>query len=545
MGKQIIVDEEARKQLKAGVDDLAKAVGATLGPKGRNVAIDKSYGGPQVTKDGVTVAKSIELKDPVKNMGAQIIIEVAKNTADRAGDGTTTATVLAQSIITGGMKNVAAGANPMDLKRGIEKGVEVVLEDVSKQSKPISTKDEIAQVATISANGDEEIGTTISTIMDKVGKDGVVTVEESQTFGLEEEYVEGMQFDKGYVSPYFMTDSERMESIIEDAYILLTDSKVSAIKDLLPVIEKLLQAGKKNLVILAEDIDGEALATLVVNKLKGVLNVVAVKAPGFGDRRSAMLEDIAILTGGTVITEKLGKKIEETELDELGQAERVVVDKEHTTIVGGKGKASEIKSRVGAITKEFEASTSDYDKEKLQERKAKLSGGVAILKVGAATEVELKEKKDRIEDALEATRAAVEEGIVAGGGVALLEAAKRLDSLKLEGDEKTGVSILRRALEEPARLIAENAGKDGGVVIMQCVGGKGYDARGDKFVDMVKAGIIDPAKVARTALENAASAAVMLLTTQVVVVELPEEKPAAPTMPAGGMGGMGGMPGMM
>jgi len=544
--KQIVFDEEARTRLLAGITALAKVVRATLGPKGRNVALAKSFGGPHITKDGVTVAKEIELEDKIENMGAQMVKEVAQNTANIAGDGTTTATVLAHAIVAAGLKNVTAGANPMELKRGIEGGVEQVIKNIKEQAKEISTKEEIAQVATISANGDDEIGNVIAEIMEKVGKDGVITVEESQTFGLSQDYVEGMQFDKGYVSPYFMTDTDRMESIIENAYILLTDVKVSAVKDFLPLVEKLLQSGKKDLVIIAEDIDGEALATLIVNKLKGVLNVVAVKAPGFGDRRSAMLEDIAILTGGSVITEKLGKKLEDAELDDLGQAEKVVVAKENTTIVGGKGTTKAIESRVDAIKNEYKKSTSDYDKEKLQERIAKLSGGVAILKVGAATEVELKEKKDRIEDALEATRAAVEEGVVSGGGVALLDAKKALDSLKFKGDKKTGVEILKRALEEPVRIIAENAGMDGGVVAMKCGGGKGYDARNDEYVNMVKAGIIDPAKVTRTALENAASAAAMVLTTQAVVVDLPEEK--GESMPAagmGGMGGMGGMPGMM
>lgn len=546
MAKQVIFEEEARKLLKNGVDILANAVKTTLGPKGRNVGIDKSYGGPQITKDGVTVAEAVaDLKNKVENMGAQAVKEVAKKTVELVGDGTTTATVLAQAIVASGFKNVAAGANPMELKRGLEKGVDVVIKNIKKQAQQISTKEEIAQVATNSANGDEEIGNTIATIMDKVGKDGVITVEESQTFGLSEEYVEGMQFDNGYISPYFMTDPDRMEAVIENAYILLTDEKVSAVKDLLPVVEKLMQAGKKNLVIVAEDIDGEALATLVVNKLKGILNVVAVKAPGFGDRRSALLEDIAILTGGTVVTEKIGKKLEDTQVEDLGQAERVVVDKENTTIVSGKGDKKAIDSRVEAIKREYEASTSDYDKEKLQERIAKLSGGVAILKVGAATEVELKEKKDRIEDALEATRAAVEEGVVAGGGVAFIDAIKVLDELKLKGDERIGVKILKRALEEPARVIAENAGKDGGVIVMQCGKGKGYDARNDRFVDMIKAGIPDSAKVTRVTLENAASVAGMLLTTEAVVVDLPEEKEESPMSAAGGMGGMGGMPGMM
>lgn len=545
--KQIIFDEDARQKLLAGIRALAKAVGTTLGPKGRNVALAKSFGGPHITKDGVTVAKEIELADKIENMGAQMVKEVAQNTADVAGDGTTTATVLAHAIVAAGLKNVTAGANPMALKKGLEKGVEAVVKDLKKQSKQISTKEEIAQVATISANGDEEIGNIIAEIMDKVGKDGVITVEESQTFGLSQDYVEGMQFDKGYVSPYFMTDADSMEAIVENAYILLTDEKISAVKDILPVVEKLLQEGKKDLVIVAEDIDGEALATLIVNKLKGVLNVVAVKAPGFGDRRVSMLEDIAILTGGTVITEKLGKKLEDAEVTDLGQAEKVVVSKEATTVVGGKGVSKAIKERVESIRNEYEKSTSDYDKEKLQERIAKLSGGVAILKVGAATEVELKEKKDRIEDALEATRAAVEEGVVSGGGVALLDARKAVDSLKLEGDEQTGLEILKRALEEPVRIIAENSGKDGGVVAMECGKGRGYDAREDKYVDMFKAGITDPAKVARTALENAASAAGMVLTTQAVVVDLPEEKSESPEAGMAGMGGMGGMgmPGMM
>lgn len=530
MAKRILHGEKARKRLKVGIDALANAVKVTLGPKGRFVALSKSYGAPAITKDGVTVAKDIELKDPVANMGAQIIKQAAEKTADKAGDGTTTATVLAQAMITAGVKNVTAGANPMAIKRGIEKGVDAVIEELKKMSKKIKTTEEIAQVATVSANNDEAIGSLIAQIMDKVGNDGVITVDESRGVNNEVEYVQGMTFDKGYLSAYFMTDTEKMEAVIENAAILITDGKISAIKDLLPIIEKLVQSGSKNLVIIAEDVDGEALATLIVNKIRGVLNVVAVKAPGFGDRRDAMLEDIAILTGGHVITEKLGKKLETAELDDLGKAGKVIVDKENTTIVDGAGSKEEINARVESLKKQVDNTTSDYDKEKLQERVAKLAGGVAILRVGAATEVELKEKKDRIEDALAATRAAVEEGIVSGGGVSYIDASRVLVALKLEGDELTGMKILERALQEPARQIAENAGKDGAVVVEKIGKGIGYNPITDSYVDMIKvAGVADPVKVARLAVQNAASVAVMFLTTEAVVAELPKEEkePAA------------------
>lgn len=545
MAKQIIYDEQARKKLKEGVDKLANAVKVTLGPKGRNIALQKSFGSPQITKDGVTIAKEIELEDNLENVGAQLMKDAASETVDKAGDGTTTAVVLAQAIVTQGLKNVAAGANPMEIRNGIEKGVSAVIEKLKKDAKEIKNKEDIKQVATISANGDEEIGERLANIMDKVGKDGVITVEEGQTFGLVERYVEGMQFDKGYDSPYFVTNSDTLEAEIEEPYILITDQKVSAVKDLLPVVEKCVQSGKKDLVILAEEIEGEALATLVVNKLKGILNVVSVKAPAFGDRRKEMLEDIAILTGGTVISEDLGKKLEATEINDLGKADKVVVAKEWTTIVGGKGKKSKIDERVEQIKREIESSDSDYDKEKLQERLAKLSGGVAVLEVGAATEVELKERKDRIEDALNATRAAVEEGVVAGGGVALLDVIKELNEVKTEGDEKIGVDILKRALEEPARQIIQNAGEEAAAIVNNMGEGKGYDFSKNtrKLVNMISAGIIDPVKVTRLALENAASVAMMLLTTEAVVVDVPEKEDEAggagsPQMPAGGMPGM-------
>jgi len=549
MAKQIIYEEQARKKLKIGVDKLANAVRVTLGPKGRNVSLEKSFGSPQITKDGVTIAKEIELEDNLENVGAQLMKDAASETVDEAGDGTTTAVVLAQAIVTQGLKNVAAGANPMEIRNGIEKGVRAVIENLKKEAKEIKNKDDIKQVATISANGDEEVGERLANIMDKVGKDGVITVEEGQTFGLVERYVEGMQFDKGYDSPYFVTNSDTLEAEIEDPYILLTDQKVSAVKDLLPVIEKCVQSGKKDLVIIAEEIEGEALATLVVNKLKGILNVVSVKAPAFGDRRKEMLEDMAVLTGGTVISEDVGKKLEATEISELGKADKVVVAKEWTTVVGGKGKKSKIDARVETIKREIEASDSDYDKEKLQERLAKLSGGVAVLEVGAATEVELKERKDRIEDALNATRAAVEEGVVAGGGVALLDVKEVLDEVKTEGDEKIGIDILKRSLEEPARQIIQNAGEEAAALVHKMGKGKGYDFSKSKrkLIQMVSAGIIDPVKVTRLALENAASVAMMLLTTEAVVVNIPEKEdksgPAAPQMPAGGgmPGGMGGM----
>ncbi len=541
MAKQIVYNEQARKKLKRGVDLLANAVKVTLGPKGRNVALQKSYGSPQITKDGVTIAKEIELKDNLENVGAQLMKDAASETVDEAGDGTTTAVVLAQAIVTEGLKNVAAGSNPMEIRNGIEKGVKAVVETLKKNATEIKGKEDIKKVATISANGDTEIGERLANIMDKVGKDGVITVEEGQTFGLVEKYVEGMQFDKGYDSPYFVTDPDSLEAIIEEPYILITDTKISAVKDLLPVIEKCVQAGKKDLVIIAEEVEGEALATLVVNKLKGILNVVSVKAPAFGDRRKEMLEDIAVLTGGTVISEDVGKKLENAEISDLGQADKVVVGKEETTIVGGKGKKEKIKARIEAIKREIELTDSDYDKEKLQERLAKLSGGVAVLEVGAATEVELKERKDRIEDALNATRAAVEEGVVPGGGVALLDAKNALDNVSVEGDEKIGIEILKRALEEPARQIIENAGKEAAAIIPSMGNGKGYDfsKQDPELVDMIEAGIIDPVKVTRLALENAASVAMMLLTTEAVVVDIPEKEGDKEGMGGGMSGGMG------
>lgn len=542
MSKKIVFGEDARKGLKSGVDALANAVKVTLGPKGRNVALGKSYGGPSVTKDGVTVAKEIDLKDALMNIGAQMIKEASTRTSDLAGDGTTTATVIAQAIVTEGMKNVAAGANPMDLKRGIDKGIEIVVEKIKKSAKKISTKEEIKQVATISANNDEQIGGLISDVIDKVGRDGVVTVEESKGFQTEIEYVEGMQFDRGYVSAYFITDAEKLEAVMEDAYILITDQKLSSVQDIQAIAEKILQASKKPLVIIADEVDGQALATLVVNKLRGVLNVVAVKAPGFGDRRKEMLQDIAELTGGTFISEEVGRKLESVEITDLGHATKVIVGKENTTIVDGSGEKAAIDRRVEMIKKQIEGTTSDYDKEKLQERLAKLAGGVAVVRVGAASEVELNEKKDRVDDALNATRAALEEGVVAGGGVALFDARKDLESVSAEGDVATGMTILKRALEEPLRQIAENAGVDGAVVASNCGDGKGYDAAKGEYVDMFKVGLTDPAKVTRLALQHGASVATMLLTTEAVVVEEPEEDKG----PAGaGMGGMGGMGGGM
>lgn len=546
MAKQIVFDEDARKRLKLGVDKIANAVKVTLGPKGRNVALSKSYGSPQITKDGVTIAKEIELPDNLENMGAQLIKEASEKTVDVVGDGTTTVVVLAQAMVSEGFKNVAAGSNPMEVKRGIEKGVQAVVAELKKMSVQISDKEDIKKVATISANNDAEIGDMIANVMDKVGKDGVITVEDGQTFGLVERYTEGMQFDKGYISPYFITDTDKLNVVIDDPYILITEQKISAIKDLLPIVEKIANTGKKDLVIIAEDLEGEALATLIVNKLRGILNVVAIKAPGFGDRRKEMLEDIAILTGGTVISEDMGRKLESAEMEDLGRAKKVIVEKEETVVVEGAGKKADIDKRVDNIRKNIEMATSDYDKEKLQERMAKLAGGVAVLEVGAATEVELKERKDRIEDALSATRAAVEEGVVPGGGVSLLLARKALDNLKVEdNDEKIGVTILANALEAPLRQIAVNAGRvDSGVVVNEVVNsGKGYDARNDKFVDMMNAGIIDPVKVERLVLENSASIAEMLITTEAVVVDEPkEDKDDDGGMPAG-MGG--GMPGMM
>jgi chaperonin GroEL len=530
-------DVDARAALKRGVDQLADAVKVTLGPKGRNVVIDKKFGAPTVTKDGVTVAKEIELEEPVENMGAQMVKEVASKTSDVAGDGTTTATVLAQSIFNQGLKNVTAGANPMHLKRGIEKGVQKVVEEIKKISKPVEGKLMISQVGAISANNDMSIGELIADAMEKVGKDGVITVEEAKSIETTLEVVEGMQFDRGYISPYFVTNPDTMEAVLEDALILIHDKKISSMKDLLPILEKIAQMGKPLLVI-AEDVEGEALATLVVNKLRGTLRVAAVKAPGFGDRRKAMLEDIAILTGGRVISEEAGFKLENTTVSDLGRAKKVVIDKDNTTIVEGAGKTEDIKGRISQIKKLIETSTSDYDKEKLQERLAKLAGGVAVLKVGAATEVEMKEKKARVEDALHATRAAVEEGIVPGGGTVFINAQKALDELKLEGDEATGVEILRRALEEPLRQIAENSGWEGSIVV-QRVREKndvnfGFNAETEEFGNLLEAGVIDPTKVARVAIENAASVAALLLMTEATVAEKPEEEKTPPMPPGGG-----------
>jgi chaperonin GroEL len=540
MGAKVInYDVEARSSLKRGVDQLADAVKVTLGPKGRNVVIDKKFGPPTVTKDGVTVAKEIELENPVENMGAQMVREVASKTSDVAGDGTTTATVLAQAIVREGMKNVAAGANPMDLKRGIDLSVAKVIEGLKELSKPVdkTSKKEIAQVGSISANNDAVIGDLIADAMMKVGTDGVITVEEAKGTETTIDVVEGMQFDRGYLSPYFVTDAETMEAVLENPMILIHDKKISAMKDLLPILEKVAQTGSPILVI-AEDLEGEALATLVVNKLRGTLRVAAVKAPGFGDRRKAMLEDVAILTSGTVISEEQGYKLENATLSYLGKAKKVVIDKDNTTIVEGAGKKDDIKKRINEIKAQIEKTTSDYDKEKLQERLAKLSGGVAVLKIGAATEVEMKEKKARVEDALHATRAAVEEGIVPGGGVAYLRAALKLDGLKVANeDQQTGVDIIRRALEEPIRLIVENAGHEGSVVVNKVKEGKddfGFNAFTEQYENLVKSGVIDPTKVARTALENASSVAGLLLTTEATIVDKPEEKKPAPPMPPGG-----------
>ena len=548
MPKQLVFDQDARAGLKAGIDTLAKAVMTTLGPKGRNVAIDKKFGAPTITHDGVSVAKEIELEDPYQNMGAQLLKEAATKTNDIAGDGTTTATALAYYMVTEGLRNLAAGANPMLLKRGIDAAAAAVSAKIAEMAIDISTKEEIASVAAISAQ-DREIGALIADVMDKVGKDGVITVEESKGLEFETDYVEGMQFDRGYISPYFITQPDTMEAVIEDAYILIHDKKISAANDLVPILEKLLQLGKRELVIVAEDVDGEALATLVLNKLRGMLNVVAVKAPGFGDRRKAMLQDIAVLTGGQVITEEMGRKLESVTLADLGRAGKVVVTKNDTTIVDGAGDEKAIKGRIEEIRVEIDNSTSDYDREKLQERLAKLSGGVAVIGVGAATEVELKEKKHRVEDALSATRAAVEEGIVPGGGVALVNAVSVLDGLKLDyDDENTGVRIVRQALQMPMRGIVANAGLDGGVVQQQILAEQkakknpniGFDVMSSEYVDMIKAGIIDPAKVTKGALENAASIASMILTTEALITDLPEPEPP---MPAGG--GMGGGMGMM
>ena len=534
MAKQIKYGDEARKALKDGIDALTDAVKVTLGPKGRPVALDKKFGPPSVINDGVTIAKEIELPDPFENMGAQLVKEASSKTNDKCGDGTTTATVLAQAIVTEGFKNITAGADAMSLKRGIEKAVDAIVTELKKMATPITTKEQVAQVATISA-ADAQIGNLIAEVMEKVGKDGVITVEESKGLQFETDYVEGMQFDRGYISPYFITNAEQMKTEIEDPYILITDKKISAVSELLPILEKILQVSK-NLVIIAEDVDGEALATLVVNKLRGTLNVLAVKAPGFGDRRKAMLEDIAMLTGGKVISEEIGRKLDSAAVADLGRARKVVADKDNTTIVEGKGSDDAIKARIKQIKAQIEETTSDYDKEKLQERLAKLAGGVAVIKVGAATEVELKEKKHRVEDALSATRAAVEEGILPGGGVAILNTTPTLDKVKVEGDEKTGVEIIKKSIEEPLRWIAINAGKEGSVVVdkvKHSKKGTGYDALNDEYVDMVSKGIIDPLKVTRTALENASSIATMILTTESLVCDIPEKEktPPMPPMP--------------
>ncbi|MBV8274105.1 MAG: chaperonin GroEL [Verrucomicrobia bacterium] len=539
--KQLQFDESARQALLRGVEKLAKAVKATLGPAGRNVILDKKFGSPTITKDGVTVAKEIELEDSYENMGAQLVREVASKTSDLAGDGTTTATVLAEAIFREGLKNVTAGANPTSLQRGILKAVDAIVEELKKISKKVSDRTEIAQVATVSANWDQTIGEIIADAMDKVGKDGTITVEEAKSIETTLEVVEGMQFDKGYLSPYFVTNAESMEAVLENAYILIHEKKISSLKDLLPVLEKVAKAGRP-LLIIAEDVEGEALATLVVNKLRGTLQVAAVKAPGFGDRRKAMLEDIAVLTGGRCLTEDLGIKLENITLDDLGKTKRVTIDKENTTIVEGEGSTNDIQGRVNQIRRQIEETTSDYDREKLQERLAKLAGGVAVINVGAATETEMKEKKARVEDALHATRAAVEEGIVAGGGVALIRAQKALDSVKLTGDEKVGLEIVHRAVESPLRQLANNAGREGALIVQEVKsrkGNEGYNVATDDYVDLVKAGVVDPTKVTRTALQNAASISGLLLMTEALVTELPErEKPAAAP---GGMPGMGGM----
>ena len=549
MAKQLMFNEDARKSLLTGVQKLSDAVKVTLGPKGRNVLLDKKFGAPTVTKDGVSVAREVELEDPYENMGAQLLKEVATKTNDVAGDGTTTATVLAFAIVKEGLKSVAAGINPMGIKRGIDKAVSVAVEDIRKIKKEIKDKEEISQVAAISANNDKEIGDEIANAMEKVGKDGVITVEESKTIDTTTDFVEGMQFDRGYLSPYFATNRDTMTTVLENPYVLIFDKKISNMKDLLPVLEKVAQAGKPVLII-AEDVEGEALATLVVNTIRGALNVCAVKAPGFGDRRKAMLEDIAILTGGQVISEEVGLKLENTELDQLGQANSIKVEKENTTIINGAGTEGDIKGRISQIKAQIEETTSDYDREKLQERLAKLAGGVAVINVGAATEVELKEKKHRVEDALSATRAAVEEGIVSGGGLTLIQAANSLEKVSLDDytdEEKVGFGIVKRALEEPIRQIAENAGVDGSIVADKAKNekkGVGFDANSLGWIDLVGSGIIDPAKVTRSALQNAASISGLLLTTECTITDLPE-KEAAPAMPPGGGGGMGGMGGMM
>jgi chaperonin GroEL len=542
MAKEITFNTQAREKLKAGVDALANAVKVTLGPKGRNVVIDKKFGAPHITKDGVSVAKEIELKDPIENMGAQMLKEVASKTADIAGDGTTTATVLAQAIVTAGLKNVASGANPMDLKRGIDKAVEAVVSELKKISRTVGNdNDKIKQVGSISANNDEAIGTLIADAMTKVGTEGVITVEEAKGTETEVKTVEGMQFDRGYLSPYFVTNAENMEADLDNAFILIYDKKVSTMKELLPVLEKTAQTGRP-LLIIAEDVDGEALATLVVNKIRGALKVAAVKAPGFGDRRKAMLQDIAILTGGQVISEETGLKLENATLEDLGRAEKITVDKDNTTIVNGTGSKEAIQARIGEIKAQIDKTTSDYDREKLQERLAKLAGGVAVLYIGAATEVDMKEKKDRVDDALHATRAAVEEGIVPGGGVALIRASKALEKMKgANDDEQTGIAIVVRAIEEPLRQIVANAGGEGAVVVNKVRSGKddyGYNARKEIYENLIEAGVIDPTKVVRVALENAASIAGMLLTTECVISDIKEDVPAMPAMPGGGMGGM-------
>jgi len=542
MAKELQFNEEARRGLEAGVNKLADAVKVTLGPKGRNVVLDKKFGAPTITNDGVSIAREIELEDPYENMGAQLVKEVATKTNDVAGDGTTTATVLAQALVREGLRNVAAGANPMGLKKGIEAAVAAAVESVKKQAKEIDEKAEVAQVAAISA-ADSSIGDVIAEAIDKVGKDGVVTVEESNTFGMELDFVEGMQFDKGFLSPYFVTDPERQEAVLDDPYILFVNGKVTSVQDLLPVLEKVMQSGKQ-LLIVAEDVEGEALATLVVNKIRGTFASSAVKAPGFGERRKAMLQDMAILTGGQVVSEEVGLKLDSVTLDLLGTARKVVITKDDTTIVEGAGSSADVDGRVAQIKREVEESDSDWDREKLQERLAKLSGGVAVVKVGAATEVELKEKKHRIEDALSATRAAIEEGVVAGGGTALIRATPDVEKVvaKLDGDESTGARIVARSLDAPARLIADNAGNEGAVVVQQVAaetGSTGFNAATGVFEDLLKAGVIDPAKVTRAALQNAASIAGLLLTTEALVVDKPEEEPAMPAMPGGGMGGMG------
>jgi len=548
MAKKIEFGEKARKHLVSGADKVANAVKVTLGPKGRNVVLDKGFGSPTITNDGVTIAKEVDLEDKFENIGAEMVKEVASKTNDAAGDGTTTATLLAQAMISEGMKNVAAGANPMGIRKGIQKAVDKVAKSIKSQAKPVSSKEERAQVATISAQ-DPEVGKMIAGVMDKVGKDGVITVEESQTFGMEEETVEGLQFDKGYVSPYMITDPEEMKAVLNEPLILITDQKISAIKDILSILEKVTQSGKKELVIIAEELEGEALATLVVNKLRGTLNVLAIKAPGFGDNRKSMLEDIAIVTGGQVISEEKGLKLENTSLDMLGKADKVIATKDDSTIVGGKGDKNEIENQVASIRGQIENIDSEFDKEKLQERLAKLSGGVAIIKVGAATEVEQKEKQHRVEDALEATKAAMEEGIVPGGGVALVRAINSLDELKLDGDEDTGTDIVKKSLEEPLKQIAKNAGKEGSVVVEKVKGKKdaeGYNAEKDRYENLTKAGIVDPAKVTRSAVQNAGSIASMMLTTEAVVGDLPEKPGSCPTHDPGAGGGMpAGMPGMM